>query len=211
MNFISDALNRYAEHHTSPESEALQYCVRQTHLQTLQPRMLSGHLQGRFLSLISNLMQPTRILEIGMFTGYSAICLAEGLRENGKLIAIEVNDEVIPIAKQCISKAGLDNKIDIIHGDALKTISTLAETFDIVFIDAAKREYAAYFDAVIDKVRIGGLIIADNILWSGKVLDAVFDTDTRAIDVFNKKMVSDVRLETVLLPLRDGLIMSRKK
>lgn len=211
MNFISDALNHYAEKNTSPESEALQYCVRQTHLRTLQPRMLSGHLQGRFLSLFSNLMQPTRILEIGMFTGYSAICLAEGLTDNGKLIAIEVNDEVIPIAKECINKAGLENKIEIIHGDALKVIPTLSDTFDMVFIDAAKRDYAAYFDAVIDKVRIGGLIIADNILWSGKVLDEVYDTDTYAIDAFNKKIVNDTRLETVLLPLRDGLILARKR
>lgn len=210
MNFISDALNQYAEQHTAQESEALQYCVRQTNLKTLQPRMLSGHLQGRFLSLISKMMQPARILEIGMFTGYSAICLAEGLIENGKLIAIEVNDEVIPIAQQSIARAGLENKIEIIHGDALHIIPKLIGAFDIVFIDAAKRQYAAYFDAVIDKVRIGGLIIADNILWSGKILDDVYDTDTRLIDAFNKKMITDTRLETVLLPLRDGLMMARK-
>ncbi len=210
MEFISEALLHYAEQHSAPESEALQFCVRQTHLHTLQPRMLSGHLQGRFLSLLSNLMQPVRILEVGMFTGYSAMCLAEGLLENGKLIAIEVNDEVIPIARQSIAMAGLENKIDIIHGDALQIIPTLTDTFDIVFLDAAKRDYAAYFDAIIDKVRVGGLIIADNILWSGKVLDAQKDTDTRIIDAFNKKMVSDARLETVLLPLRDGLTLVRK-
>ena len=210
MNFISDAILQYAEKHTSPESQALQSCVRQTHLQTLQPRMLSGHLQGRFLSMISHLMQPKRILEIGMFTGYSAICLAEGLTENGKLIAIEINDEVIPIAKESFKAADLENKINVIQGDALSIIPKLEETFDIVFIDAAKRDYLAYFEAVIDKVRIGGLIIADNILWSGKVLDAVYDTDTRIIDAFNKIMATDARLETVLLPLRDGLLMMRK-
>lgn len=210
MNFISDAILHYAEKHTSPESQALQNCVRQTHLQTLQPRMLSGHLQGRFLSMISNLIQPKRILEIGMFTGYSAICLAEGLAENGKLIAIEINDEVIPIAKESFMAADLEDKISVIQGDALSIIPNINETFDIVFIDAAKREYLAYFEAVINKVRIGGLIIADNILWSGKVLDAVYDTDTRIIDAFNKKMATDARLETVLLPLRDGLLMMRK-
>ncbi len=211
MNFIPDALMHYAEQHTSLESEALQNCVRLTHLQTLQPRMLSGHLQGRFLSLISKLMQPHRILEIGMFTGYSAICLAEGLADNGMLIALEINDEVIPIAKECFKSAGLENKISVIQGDALNIIPDLNETFDIVFIDAAKRDYAAYFDAVINKVRLGGLIIADNILWSGKVLDAIYDTDTRLIDDFNKKVATDARLETVLLPLRDGLMMMRKK
>jgi caffeoyl-CoA O-methyltransferase len=210
MDTLSDKINHYCETHTTSENAVLQELVRESHLKTLVPRMLSGHLQGRFLSLISHLMRPQRILEIGTFTGYAAHCLAEGLAENGILYTIEGNDELESIIKKHIEKANLGYKIKSIIGNALEIIPSLNEVFDLVFIDAGKRDYPAYYDMCIDTVRSGGLIIADNVLWSGKVLDEKKDTDTQILDAFNKKIHADPRVECLLLPLRDGLMIARK-
>ena len=211
MSLFSDKIYEYAEKHTTPDSAALQELIRETHLKTLSPRMLSGHLQGRLLSLLSHLIQPRRILEIGTFTGYSALCLAEGLASDGCVYALEANDELEYIIRKYMTETGFENKIKLLIGNALDIIPTIDETFDLVFIDAGKRDYPAYYDLVIDKVRSGGLIIADNILWSGKVLVEKKDADTKIIDEFNKKIHLDDRVENLLLPLRDGLMIARKK
>ena len=211
MDNLTDKINQYCEAHSTPENAILQELVRETHLKTLVPRMLSGHLQGRFLSLISHLMKPQHILEIGTFTGYAALCLAEGLGKTGILLTIEGNDELEPIIKKHIEKSGYDYKIKSIMGDALKIIPDLVETFDLIFIDAGKRDYPVYYDICIEKIRSGGLIIADNVLWSGKVVAEKKDTDTQILDDFNKKVSTDPRVECLLLPLRDGLMIARKK
>jgi caffeoyl-CoA O-methyltransferase len=211
MDFLPRKISEYAESHTAPDSDFLQSLIRDTHLKTLAPRMLSGHLQGRFLSLISHLMQPKRVLEIGTFTGYSALCLAEGLTEGGILYALEANDELEYLIQEYIEKGHFQDKIKLIIGNALEIMPTIDEVFDLVFIDAGKRDYPLYYDLAIDKVRSGGLIIADNILWSGKVTDNKKDLDTRIIDDFNKKIHADERVENILLPIRDGLMMARKK
>jgi caffeoyl-CoA O-methyltransferase len=211
MDFLPKKISDYAESHTAPDSDFLQSLIRDTHLKTLAPRMLSGHLQGRFLSLISHLIQPKRVLEIGTFTGYSALCLAEGLAEDGILYALEANDELEYLIQEYIEKGNFQDKIKLIIGNALEIMPTIDEVFDLVFIDAGKRDYPLYYDLAIDKVRSGGLIIADNILWSGKVADDKKDLDTRIIDDFNKKIHADERVENILLPIRDGLMMARKK
>jgi caffeoyl-CoA O-methyltransferase len=210
MDTLSDKINNYCETHTTSENAILQELVRDTHLKTLVPRMLSGHLQGRFLSLVSHLMKPQRILEIGTFTGYAAHCLAEGLAENGVLYTLEGNDELESIIKKYIEKANLGYKIKSTIGNALEIIPTLEGVFDIIFIDAGKRDYPAYYDMCIEKVRSGGLIIADNVLWSGKILDEKKNIDTQILDDFNKKVHADPRVECLLLPLRDGLMIARK-
>lgn len=208
MEILNEALQRYAEKHTTPESDLLKKINRDTHANVLMPRMLSGHLQGRVLSMISQMIRPKVVLEIGTYTGYSALCLAEGLAENGKLITIDINEELEEKVKDCFNS--YCDKIDYRIGNALDIVPTLNETFDLVFIDADKSNYANYFDLVIDKVREGGFILADNVLWSGKVLDARPDTDTRAIISFNQKIHDDNRVENVLLPIRDGIMMIRK-
>ena len=210
MDFLPTKIAAYADAHTAPESDFLRALVRETHLKTLKPRMLSGHVQGRLLSLIAKLMQPRRILEIGTFTGYSALCLAEGLVADGILTTLEANDELESLIHKYINAAGFSEKIDVKIGDALKIIPTLDDVFDLVFIDAGKRDYPTYFDLVVPKVRSGGLVIADNILWSGKVVEEIKDFDTTIIDQFNKKVLADERVECLLLPLRDGLMMARK-
>ena len=211
MDFLPEIISSYAEAHTSPESDLLKALNKETHLRTLQPRMLSGHLQGRFLSFLSKSQRPRRILEIGTFTGYAALCLAEGLTDDGILYTIEANDELQPIIKKYFRQAPQAHQLHLIIGNALNIIPEFNELFDIVFIDAGKRDYPAYFDLVIDKVIPGGIIIADNILWSGKVTLEKKDTDTQIIDAFNKKMCADTRVECILLPIRDGLLMMRKK
>lgn len=210
MDFLPASISDYAEAHTSPESELLKILNRETHLKTLQPRMLSGHLQGRLLSFISKLQRPRRILEIGTFTGYAALCLAEGLSDDGILYTIEANDELQPMIKNYFNQSPQAHQLRLIIGNALEIIPTLDEFFDIVFIDAGKRDYPAFFDLVIDKVESGGIIIADNILWSGKVTLDKKDMDTQIIDTFNKKIRADARIECILLPIRDGLMMMRK-
>ena len=211
MNSLNDKIYGYCETHTTAETDLLKAIVRQTHIKTLAPRMLSGHLQGRFLSLLSHLLKPHRILEIGTFTGYATLCLAEGLADNGILYTLEANDELETLILEHFEKSDFKHKIKLLIGNALDIIPTLSETFDLVFIDAGKRDYPNYYDLVIQKVRSGGLIIADNVLWSGKILDEKKDTDTQILDDFNKKIAADPRLECLLIPIRDGLMIARKK
>ncbi len=211
MEFIDEKIEDYALAHSQPESEVLKKLNRETHAKILQPRMLSGHMQGNLLSMFSKMIQPKQILEIGTYTGYSAICLAQGLQEDGKLHTIDINEELEKIVRSYFNEAGLANKINYYIGNALDIIPSINETLDLVFIDADKKNYSTYYDLVFDKVRKGGYIIADNVLWSGKVLDEKMDADTRAIDNFNKKIHADDRIEHMILPLRDGLMIVRKK
>lgn len=211
MDYIPDDLQKYVGDHTSPESELLKKISRDTHAKILMPRMLSGHVQGRFLSMMSHLIQPKNILEVGTYTGYSAICLAEGLVAGGKLVTIDVNEELESRVRSYFSEAGLTEKIDYLIGDAAKIIPTLEIIFDLIFIDADKENYSAYYDLVFEKVRPGGLILADNVLWSGKVVKSKPDKDTRALLEFNQKVRTDSRVECMLLPLRDGMMMIRKR
>ncbi|MBU3661818.1 MAG: O-methyltransferase [Bacteroidetes bacterium] len=214
MEFIDKLLLKYCEDNSASESPALQKLNRYTHANVLQPRMLSGHLQGRFLSMLSKLIGPTHILEIGTYTGYSAICLAEGLRPGGKLVTIDINPELEGVIREHIAEAKLQDCIQFIVGDAYQIIRTLPQTFDLVFIDADKQNYAKYFDLVIDRLNPGGLIIADNVLWSGKVIDdqaRIKDKDTIALHAFNQKVNADTRVEVLMLPLRDGITLIRKK
>lgn len=210
MDFLPDDISGYSEAHTSPESALLKQINRDTHAKVMMPRMLSGHLQGRFLSMISHLLKPKNILEIGTYTGYSAICMAEGLRPEGKLVTIDVNEELEARVRGYFEQAGISSKVDYKVGDAAKIIPTLTEKFDLVFIDADKENYGLYYDLVFDKVAKGGLIMADNVLWSGKVVQPKPDKDARAILAFNEKVVNDPRVEVLLLPLRDGILMARK-
>lgn len=210
MDFIPPDIQRYAEKHTSAESRVLQHVNRSTHANVLMPRMLSGHLQGRLLAMISQMVKPRYILEIGTYTGYSAICLAEGLQPGGKLITIDINEELEAQVRKYFSDAGVENKIDLVIGDAATVIPALDLKFDLVFIDADKENYSRYFDLVIDKVNMNGIIMADNVLWSGKVIQPDPDKDTRAIMEFNRKVQEDPRVENVLLPVRDGIMMIRR-
>ena len=212
MEFIDEKIEAYALSHSQSESDVLKKLNRETHLKVLSPRMLSGHLQGNFLSMISKMIQPKQILEIGTYTGYSAICLAQGLQEGGKLHTIDSNEQLEKMARSYFQEAGLTNKINFVIGDALTVIPTIQETFDLVFIDADKKNYSTYYDMVFDRVRPGGYIVADNVLWSGKVLDTQKhnDKETVLIDEFNKKIHEDKRVEHQLIPIRDGLMVARK-
>ncbi len=212
MEFISETISNYSEQHTEAESPLLNELNRETHLKALSPRMLSGHLQGRVLSFISKLASPKNILEIGTYTGYSALCLAEGLQVDGKLITIDPNEETNVMASKYFQRSAYAKQIELKAGDATKLIPTLTQTFDIVFIDADKRNYALYFDLVIDKVKKGGLIITDNVLWSGKAVmpENEMDVDTKAIHDFNKKVNEEKRVTNLLLPVRDGLMLMLK-
>lgn len=213
MEFLDKKIEDYALEHSQHESEVLKKLNRETFAKILMPRMLSGHMQGNLLSMLSKMIQPAQILEIGTYTGYSAICLAQGLQKEGKLHTIDINAELEKMVLSFFHEAGLTDKINYHIGNALEIIPRLNETFDLVFIDADKKNYAAYYDLVFDKVRGGGYIIADNVLWSGKVLEAKekMDADTKAIDSFNKKVHADKRVEHMLLPVRDGLMIVRKK
>ncbi len=211
MDFLSKELQHYVEVHTSEESALLKKINRETHAHVLMSRMLSGQVQGRFLSMISKMIKPKTILEIGTYTGYSAICLAEGLQSGGKLITIDINEELENRARNYFKESEFASQIDYRIGDARKIITSLSETFDLVFIDADKENYSLYFDFVIDKVPSGGIILADNVLWSGKVVDPKPDKDTQAILSFNEKIQHDTRVENLLLPLRDGVMMVRVK
>ena len=212
MDFIQAAIEQYANRHTEKESDFLNKLNRYTHLKVLQPRMLSGHFQGRLLSLLSHLVQPKRILEIGTYTGYSAISMAEGLVEGGKLITIDCNEDLEHFIHEALKSSDLGAKIEFKLGDALDIIPQLNETFDLVFIDADKSNYINYYELILPKVRPGGLIIADNVLWSGKVLDLENnqDLDTQVIHQFNELVHEDARVQNVLLPIRDGLMVLRK-
>lgn len=205
--------DEYIEQHSDAEPEVLASINRRTHLQLINPRMLSGHLQGRVLSMLCQMMKPKRILELGTFASYSAICMAEALDNDGLLHTIEYDDELEDFIQQNIALAGMKEKIVLHIGEALKIIPTIDETFDLVFIDADKREYSDYFDAVFPKLRQGGFILADNTLWDGKVLKNIEanDAQTIEIDKFNKKIAADSRVEKVILALRDGITIIRKK
>jgi caffeoyl-CoA O-methyltransferase len=211
MEFLPDDLAAYVLAHTSAEPCLLKAISRDTHANVLKPRMLSGNIQGRFLSLVSKLMQPKTILEIGTYTGYSALCLAEGLAPEGKLITIDINEELENRVRGYFQQAQLADRIDYRIGNALDILPRLSDTFDLVFIDADKENYLQYYNLVFDKVRSGGLILADNVLWSGKITEINADKDTRALQIFNDTIVADVRIECILLPLRDGIMMARKK
>lgn len=213
MEFISKELSDYCENNTTPESEILSKLNRETHLKVVSPRMLSGHLQGRFLSFISKLQQPKLIVEIGTYTGYSALCLAEGLVKDGKLISIDVNEETSSFAKSFISKTEYVNQINLVLADAKEFVTTINEPIDLVFIDADKKNYLNYYHLIIDKIKPGGLIIADNVLWSGKITmpEKEMDRETLALHQFNQFVQQDSRVENILLPIRDGLMIVRKK
>lgn len=212
MDFIDEKIEEYAENHTTAESSVLYELNRMTHTKVLQPRMLSGHLQGRILSFVSKMVQPDNILEIGTYTGYSAICLAEGLRDTGQLITIDINYELENMAKLYIQKAGMNEKIVQKIGDAMEIIPQLKQTFDLVFIDADKDNYLNYYRLIFPMLRVGGYIIADNVLWSGKVVEPEKNTDkdTQALLEFNRVVQEDERVENILLPVRDGLMLVRK-
>lgn len=213
MEFINEEIQQYVEAHSEKESEHLAAINRDTNAHVLYPRMLSGHLQGRILSMISHMIAPAAILEIGTYTGYSALCLAEGLQADGKIVTIDVNEELEDRVRQHFSKSAYKHQIDYRIGNALDVIPTLSETFDLVFIDADKINYSKYFDLVLEKVRVGGFIIADNVLWSGKVVDdskKSQDADTKALVAFNSYVHADKRVQNVLLPVRDGLMILRK-
>lgn len=205
-------LEKYILEHIDKEDAVLKELERETFLKILRPRMLSGHLQGKMLEFFSQMIHPHRILEIGTYTGYSAICLAKGLQKGGILHTIEINDELESMAQKYFEKAGLTTAITQHIGDANSIIPTLNETFDLVFIDGDKRDYPTYFELVIDHVRKGGILIADNILWNGKVVEEVDPNDeqTKGILAFNNKIKNDPRVSQIILPLRDGLMLIRK-
>ncbi|MDB4089056.1 class I SAM-dependent methyltransferase [Flavobacteriales bacterium] len=211
MEFLPKEIDEYAGIHTAKESDTLYELNRETHMKVLIPRMLSGHIQGRILSMFSHMIKPENVLEIGTYTGYSAICFAEGMKEGGKLITIDINNELETMANSYFEKSGYADKIDMKIGNAMDIIPALDMKFDMVFIDADKHNYSNYFDLVIDKMNKGGYIIADNVLWSGKVVqdDVKTDIDTKALDEYNKKINSDSRVENVLFPVRDGLMVAR--
>lgn len=213
MDFLPEKIDQYSENHTSPESEVLANLNRDTQAKILRARMLSGHLQGRTLSMISHMMRPKRILEIGTYTGYSALCLAEGLTEDGLLHTIDINEELEDFTQSYFDKSEYGKKIKMHIGNAMEIIPELNETWDMVFIDADKSNYANYYNLVFDHVRPGGFIIADNVLWSGKVVEPLKpqDIDTKALLEFNDMVTKDERVENVLLPIRDGLMVARKK
>ncbi len=213
MNFLPEHINFYAEQHTQPESVLLQDLNRETYLKVLYPRMVSGHYQGRLLSFFANMIRPLRILEVGTYTGYATICLAEGLAENGKIFSIEKNAELEHIARKYWQKGGIEAQISLHIGNALDIIPTLTETWDLVFLDADKENYVNYYPIILKQLRKGGIILADNVLWSGKVADIQThsDKDTISIDRFNKMVLADPSVECVLLPVRDGIMMIRKK
>jgi len=213
MDYTTDLIHQYCELHSSEETTVLKQLNRYTHANVLQARMISGHLQGRVLSAISHLLKPENVLEIGTYTGYSAICLAEGLAANGKLITIDVNPEIETQAIHFFKEAGFENKIQLIIGDAYQVIRTLPKIFDLVFIDADKKSYDAYYELVLTYLKPGGFILVDNVLWSGKVIDEKelqSDKDTQTLHAFNQKIKNDKRVEKVLLPIRDGLYLIRK-
>lgn len=205
---LQDLLLKYAE----PEDELLQHIDRETNLKVLMPRMLSGHYQGRVLSLISKMNSPKRILEIGTFTGYATLCLAEGLTEDGLIYTLDINAELEDMVRGNFAKSPLNKKINYRIGDAQQGLKTLThEVFDLVFIDADKKNNGTYYDLIFDQVRPGGIIIVDNVLWSGKVLNNAQDKDTKNISSFNDQIAADSRVEKLILPVRDGLFMIRKK
>ena len=210
MNFLDHNLETYVAEHSEQEPELLQELARETQLKILQPRMLSGAYQGRLLALLSKLIAPKHILEIGTYTGYSALCLAEGLQADGQIDTIDINEELTDMQRKYFDVSGYGKHIVQHLGNAAEIIPAIEGTFDFVFIDADKEQYPLYFDLIVDRVRSGGLIIADNVLWSGKVLEPATDEATESLQIFNKKVAKDSRVETVILAVRDGLTLLRK-
>lgn len=213
MEFIAPELLAYCEQHSSVEDELLQYIKRETYAKVLMPKMLSGHLQGKTLELLVKMLNPKTILEIGTYTGYSGICLARGLGKNGRLLTLDINDELETMVRGFFEKSGMASKIDYRLGNALDIIPTLEGNFDMVFIDADKANYIKYYELVVERVNPGGIIVADNVLWSGKILveeGKKIDKDTQVILDYNLMVKNDPRVENVLLPIRDGLMLARK-
>lgn len=213
MEFISEELDKYVCEHSEKEPEVLYKLNRETHLNVLQPRMLSGHFQGRVLSIISHMISPKRVLELGTYTGYSAICLAEGIQKGGELITIDVNDEREELVERYIRDSGFEGVIKPVIGDAIDEIKNLDGEFDLIFIDADKKNYQLYYNELIDRLSSGGYMLIDNVLWSGKVLTEAKpnDQDTAALQKLNSDIVNDPRVQVVILPIRDGLSLIRKK
>jgi caffeoyl-CoA O-methyltransferase len=206
-------LDKYIREHSTPEDKVLEELYRQTHLYVVNPNMASGHIQGKFLEMLSYMIHPSRILEIGTYTGYSAICLARGLKSGGQLHTIEINDELYEMSTNYFALAGLADRVTLHTGRAQDVIPEMKYIFDLVFIDGDKREYCEYYELVFEKVRKGGFIIADNVLWGGKVEggEALKDPQTKGVVMFNEMIRSDPRVEKIVLPLRDGLMIIRKK
>ncbi len=211
MHFISEDLENYVTDHSQKEPELLAQLNRETHQKVLQPRMLSGHFQGRVLSMLSKIINPKAILEIGTYTGYAALCLAEGLQKDGTLDTIDINEELVDIQKKYFDLSDFKNQIIQHLGDAIAILPNLNKKFDLVFIDADKENYIAYFDMIVPMMNRGGIILSDNVLWSGKVLENVKkgDLTTEILLKYNKYINEDARVETVLLPIRDGLTVTR--
>lgn len=211
MSFVNDDLSAYLEKSCEPEPELLKRIDRETQLEVLMPRMVSGHFQGRVLSFLSKMIQPNRILEIGTFTGYATLCFAEGLANDGKIITLDINEELEDRVRGYFAASAFDNQIDYRIGNASDIIPSIDEVFDIVFIDADKKNNGLYYHQVFDKVKSGGLILIDNVLWSGKVVANKTDQDTTNILTFNEMISADTRVEKLILPIRDGLFIVRKK
>ncbi len=210
MNFSLKKLTNYCLDHSTPPVDLLNNLDRETHLKTLAPQMIAGPLQGQLLRFLSLMIQPDRVLEIGTFTGYATLCLAAGLKPKGKLITVEANEELEYLAQKYIKQSDQASQIEQIIGDAKSIIPTLEGPFDLVFIDAGKMDYALYYNLVFEKVRPGGFLIADNVLWSGKVTQQEHDRDTQILHAFNEKIQQDPRVENLMLPIRDGILLIRK-
>lgn len=211
MNEIKNALTEYAEHFTSGESDVLRELREHCYAHYEDSAMLSGFFQGRLLSMFSHMLRPRTVLEIGTYLGYSALCLAEGLSDGGKVITLDIQEETNAVARSFVEKSEYQDKIEFHLGVAADIIPTLAEAFDLVFIDADKPNYSHYYDLVFERLRPGGFIVADNVLWSGRVLDTEKDEDAQALHDYNIKVLADERVENILLPIRDGLMVARKK
>jgi caffeoyl-CoA O-methyltransferase len=210
MNFISDQLQQYIDDHSMEESDLLKALDRETHQKVLQPRMLSGSYQGRLLALLAKMIGPKKILEVGTYTGYATLCMAEGLTTGGSIDTIDHNEELADMQRRYFDQSPYGSQIVQHLGEANDILKTLAGPYDLVFLDADKENYPHYFDLIIDKLETGGILLSDNVLWSGKVLEKSTDEATSALQVYNHKINTDVRVETVVLPIRDGLTITRK-
>ena len=211
MNFISDQLQEYIDDHSMEESDLLKALDRETHQKVLQPRMLSGSYQGRLLALLAKMIGPKKILEVGTYTGYATLCMAEGLTTGGSIDTIDHNEELADMQRRYFDQSPYGSQIVQHLGEAKDILKTLAGPYDLVFLDADKENYPHYFDLIIDKLETGGVILSDNVLWSGKVLEKATDEATSALQEYNHKINTDVRVETVVLPIRDGLTITRKR
>ena len=211
MNFISDQLQQYIDDHSMEESDLLKALDRETHQKVLQPRMLSGSYQGRLLALLAKMIGPKKILEVGTYTGYATLCMAEGLTTGGSIDTIDHNEELADMQRRYFDQSPYGSQIVQHLGEAKDILKTLAGPYDLVFLDADKENYPHYFDLIIDKLETGGILLSDNVLWSGKVLEKATDEATSALQAYNHKINTDVRVETVVLPIRDGLTITRKR